>query len=516
MPRNIARLAACVVVLTVSPVALAQAPAVSASSVRKPGWSDDQAQVRLRYGVSIRSGVETGIEPTAGLSYQGVSPNDLALGGWLWFLAGDHLGLTVQGQREAFSLIDQGVTVTSGALLRASVGPTGRVRFGPVRLEAAASYSVQQLPVFGTLSAPVFSTVARHGVLLAARGLVDVGPVTLEGRFEYPIALANVGRQVTSSGIGAGGGLRVQLFRTGFLKWGLLADGQWHTDSITTTDAAAPLRTSQSVVRAGLAIDLQWKDPKLEAEGTTGGLRIVVRGERGPLSGVVVALSGGKVRRDLVTAADGTASVGDLEPGELIASASLTGYEAGESRVSLAAGEERAVELVLNREQPKAGGLSIKVVSFEGAAPIAATVEVNGTASPTTPEGALALRGLAPGPVSVKVSAPGFKPGEEAASIVAGKVSELTVTLVPEQKRVPATVRGQVRSARGGKPVVAQLELRELKQTIAADETGAFAVQIPAGKYTVRITAPGFVTQTKTVTVREGDQAIFNVDLAPK
>jgi uncharacterized membrane protein len=90
------------------------------------------------------------------------------------------------------------------------------------------------------------------------------------------------------------------------------------------------------------------------------------------------------------------------------------------------------------------------------------------------------------------------------------------VTLVPEKKRVPATVSGQVRSARGGKPVVAQLEIRELKQTIAADEGGAFSVQIPGGKYTVRISATGFVTQTKTVTVRDGDQAIFNVDLAPK
>jgi hypothetical protein len=77
-------------------------------------------------------------------------------------------------------------------------------------------------------------------------------------------------------------------------------------------------------------------------------------------------------------------------------------------------------------------------------------------------------------------------------------------------------VRGQVRSARGGKPVRAQLEIRESKQAISADETGAFSVQLPGGKYTVRIAAPGFITQTKTVIVRDGDQAIFNVDLSPK
>jgi uncharacterized membrane protein len=94
--------------------------------------------------------------------------------------------------------------------------------------------------------------------------------------------------------------------------------------------------------------------------------------------------------------------------------------------------------------------------------------------------------------------------------------SEVVITLVPEKKQVPATLSGQVRNARGGKPVAARLELKELKQTVSCDESGQFSLQIPGGKYTIRISATGFVTQTKTVTVRDGDQAIFNLDLAPK
>ena len=523
---NVARAGLCAMVLLLPAGVEAQTPSVAAT-VRKPKWTDDTAQVRLRYGLAVRSGVENDAGP--GLSYSGFSPNDLAFTGWAWFLLSEHLGLTGGVQREAFSLIENGTTITSGSLLRMNVGPTGRVRFGPVRLEAAASYSFQQLPVFGTVVTPVFSTVQRHGVLLAARGLVDAGPVTFEGRFEYPISIANVGRAVTSSGFGAGGGLRVQLFRTGLLKWGLLAEAQYHTDSMTTTDAATPLTATQSVVRAGLALDLQFKDPKLDEDAVmmrtgrsgeeavlrTGSLKVTVRGEQGPLAGVPVAIAG-PVRRDVTTGPDGSAEVSDVEAGELVASASLPGYVPGEARVSLAAGDERAVELFLSKEKPKVGGLSIKVVSFEGKTPVAASVEVNGQTSPTSAEGALALQGLQPGPISVKVTAPGYNPGEEAASIVAGSVSELTVTLVPEKKRVPATLRGQVRSARGGKPVVANLEIRELKQSISAAEDGSFSVQIPGGKYTVRITAPKFVTQTKSVTVRDGDQAIFNVDLAPK
>ena len=489
-------------------------PSVSTSTVKAPGSRDDAAQVRLRYGVAIRNGSESDTGP--GLSYAGVSPNDLAFTGWLWFLLGDHLGLTGGVQREAFSLLDGGTAVTSGGLFRVHVGPTGRVRFGPARFEAAASYSFQQLPVFGTVSAPVFETVQRHGVLLAARAMVDLGPVTLEGRFEYPVAIATVGRAVTSQGLGAGGGVRVQLFRTGSLKWGVLADAQWHQDSLASTDASAPLSATQSVVRAGLALDLQWKEAKLDVAPTAGALRVTVAGEQGPLAGVAVAVSVGTTRRDLVTDATGTAAVGELEPGEVTVTSSLAGYESGETRVGLAAGEERSVSLVLGREKPKVGALVLRVVSFEVKAPVVASVEVNGTSGTTNEAGALTLEGLAPGPVSVKVTAPGFNPGEEAVSIVAGRSSELTVTLVPEKKRVPATLSGQVRSARGGKPVLAQLEIRELKQTIAADDTGAFSVQIPGGKYTVRISAAGFVTQSKAVTVRDGDQAIFNVDLAPK
>jgi hypothetical protein len=118
--------------------------------------------------------------------------------------------------------------------------------------------------------------------------------------------------------------------------------------------------------------------------------------------------------------------------------------------------------------------------------------------------------------VSVKVTAPQFTPADEAASIVAGRTTELKVTLVPLKKRLPATISGLVRSARGGAPVKAKLELLELKKAVEADSRGAFSIEVPGGKYTVRISAPGSLSQTKSVAVRDGDQAIFNVDLTPK
>ncbi|MFZ5440544.1 MAG: MSCRAMM family protein [Myxococcota bacterium] len=507
------RVATLVCVLA-SVVSWAQA-AVSSTSPVFSGRTDELAQVRFRYGVAIRNGTESDAGP--GLSYSGVSPNDLAFTGWLWFLLGDHLGLTAGLQREGFSLLDSGSTVTSGGLLRAFVGPTGRVRFGPARLEAAAAYAFQQLPVFGTVSTPSFATVQRHGVLVAARGLVDLGPVRLEARFEYPFALATVGRPATSRGLGVGGGVRVQLFRTAAIKWGLLADVQWHQDSLTTTDATSPLASSQSVVRAGAALDLQWKEPANEVAPPRASVRVRVRSAEGPLERVNVSVSAGASTRELLTDHDGLAGVAELEPGEVVARAVAAGFEPAEVRATLVTGEQRALELVLSRERPKVGGLVVRVSSLETKGPVkGASVELNGVARETDADGALVLEGLPPGPVAVKVSAAEFTTAEEAAAIVAGTTSELQVVLVPAKKRVPATLSGLVRSARGGRPIAAQLEIRELKQTIAADEAGAFSVQIPGGRYTVRISAPKFVPQTKAVTVRDGDQAIFNVDLAPR
>jgi hypothetical protein len=477
--------------------------------------ADDVWQLRARYGVAIRSGREDDSGP--GLSYQGFTPNDVALSGWVWLLFGDHLGFTFGAQREAFALVDGATVVTSGGLLRAHVGPTGRVRLGPARLEAAASYLFHQLPVFGTVDAPSFSPVQRHGILLAARGLVDLGPVTLEGRFEYPLALAHVGRAVSSQGLGVGGGLRVQLFRTGNVRWGLMAEVQWHQDSMSSTDAAVALAASQSVVRTGLALDLQWKVPDALEQPLPASLVLRAMSAEGAVPNASITLTAeGQASRELTTDSAGEARVAELPAGSWRASARAPGFLAAEGAIALRPGESGALDLALPKEPPKVGTLKVSVIAFETKAPLAATLDINGRAVVASEAGVATLDGLAPGPVMVKASLAGFKVGEEAASIVAGRETELTITLVPEKKAVPATLSGLVRSARGGKPVTATLEIRELQLNLSADQAGAFTTQLPGGKYTIRIAAPGFRPQTKTVIVRDGDQAIFNVDLTPQ
>jgi hypothetical protein len=116
----------------------------------------------------------------------------------------------------------------------------------------------------------------------------------------------------------------------------------------------------------------------------------------------------------------------------------------------------------------------------------------------------------------VEAAVPDYHPVSEVASIVALKRAELPLPLVRAKAAILATITGLVRNSNGGRPISAMLEIPEAKvKTRALGGTGAFTFRIQGGTYSLIISAPGFITQTKTVTVKDGDQAIYNVDLHP-
>ena len=475
----------------------------------------DVFQARVRYGASVRNGSQTQAS-SPNLSYSGVTPNDLGLSLWGWFLLDAHLGAALSLQREAFALYDgPSNRVTGGRLIRASVGPAGRLTLGPVKLEAVVGYAFHQLPTFGNTASPAFSAATRHGVLLAARGIVDIGPVAIEARGEVPVSLSandGAGRPASSSGYAVGGGVRVQLVRTGGLMWGLLADVSYVSDSLTTTDG---LRASQSMVRAGGALDVKWQGAPAPEGQRFGELQVTVLDAD---SGAV--MSGAQIQlgdRTAVTDAAGVAKLSGLLPGAVAARGSAGGYLPDEAQGTIAADGLLSLELKLKREPPKLGSLVIRVVNKEAKGPIAkATVKVGAVSAVTDALGVATFKELQPGPIAIAVTAEGYTPGEEAGSVVAGRASEVSVGLVEVKKRIPATITGLVRSTAGGKAIAADLEIPQLKQKTKASATGAFTIQLEGGTYTVNISARGYLSQSKSVTVKDGDQAIFNVDLHPK
>jgi hypothetical protein len=163
------------------------------------------------------------------------------------------------------------------------------------------------------------------------------------------------------------------------------------------------------------------------------------------------------------------------------------------------------------------GGLKVLVVDKRNNQPLQdAQVVVGAKELKTNAAGQVQVGALAPGPISVKVSAPEFQSVEEAAVVVAGKESEMSIPLAPAKRIGFATISGRVRSTRQGLPLVATLVIPSAKVRTRTDAQGAFSVKLKPGIYRIIISANGHLPQTKSFTVRDGEQAIFNVDLFPR
>lgn len=422
--------------------------AADVPGVREAKEPLDLFQARLRYGLAVRNGSQVESMANRTINYGGVTPNDLALAAWGWFLLERHLGLTASYQREGFALFSNGARVTGGGLSRLHLAPTGRIDFGPIKLEAAAGYALHEVPAFsGVGDSVALAAQARHALFLGARAQGELGPVTLEARFEYPLSFAAAPGGYAFSGFTLGGGLRAQLFRTGSLKWGAMFEAVWVTDR--AVNGSLGVTASQSVVRLGLALDVKWQEEAVAAVEVP----------------VVVPV----------------------------------------------------VEPVVEPVAPRFGALELRVSSKETKQPIKGAKIVLGDQTLTTDaQGVARADELPGGVVALKISAKGYLPAEEASSIAPGQTSKVSVALQPEQKRELAQVTGHVRSIKDGRPVAAELSIPQAKLSLKADASGSFSFSLPAGTYAVSISAKGFLTQNKSVTVKDGDQVIFNVDLFPR
>jgi hypothetical protein len=165
---------------------------------------------------------------------------------------------------------------------------------------------------------------------------------------------------------------------------------------------------------------------------------------------------------------------------------------------------------------PRPGWLEVQVLGQDGAPFPGATVAAAGQTALSDARGTARLEPLAPGTLAVTVQGQGQREVQEAVVVVAGQPTALRVTLRPATVRALATLAGLVRNALGGEPVRARLEVVERRISLQADGQGAFAVPLPGGTYTVRISASGYLPQVKVVRLKDGDQAILNVDLSPR
>ncbi|WP_235686026.1 carboxypeptidase regulatory-like domain-containing protein [Corallococcus silvisoli] len=485
----------------------------------------ERASLRLRYGLSFRQGEQVDVGP--GLTYDGLTPNDaaLTLTGWM----GTYLGGGLDLQREAFELKDATSRVTGGSLARGSLGPRGRLSLGPVRLELGAGYGFAQLPLFGGFTAaPVLQRGVRHAALVAGRVLVELpAGFQLEARGELPLTLsahAAGGMKASSSGYVVGAALLHPVVRRERWTGTLMLEVQQAHDTMELEGSG--LRSEQRLRRMGLALEVAWRDDARTSrviEGPRQGFVVlnIVDAETGtPIPGARVRVPSMKTpgtSEELVSDAQGQLRA-LLPEGEQSAQASVEGYEDATGVASVSGeGPSATLQLRLRKKAPPTGSLKVKVVQGKGGTPLPDVRVVSGSIQLRTDMvGVVLLDGLAPGPVVIAVSAPGFRAAEEAAVVVAGQASELVVVLSQEHKGELATLVGQVRSARSGQPLVATVTIPQAKVRTRTDKGGGFTARVRGGTYRITLSAPRHVTQTKMVTVRDGEQAILNVDLFPR
>ncbi|RKH59364.1 carboxypeptidase regulatory-like domain-containing protein [Corallococcus aberystwythensis] len=494
-------------------------------AVRAETPEPERASLRLRYGLASRQGEQVDVGP--GLTYSGLTPNDVALTLMGW--AGAYVGGQVDLQREAFELRDASSHVTGGSLVRGSVGPRGRLFLGPVRLELGAGYGFAQLPLFGGFTyAPVLQRGVRHAALVSGRVLVALpAKLQLEARGEVPLTLsahAADGLKASSSGYVVGAALLYPVVSRDGWTGHLLLDVQQAHDVMELEDSG--LRSEQRMRRIGLGFEVALGSEGRASRPVEGPRQAfvalsVVDAETGaPLPGAHVRVPSMKTPgtdEELVADAQGQLRV-LLPEGAQSTQASVDGYEDATAVATVSGASESApVQLRLRKKAPLTGSLKVKVVQGKNGVPVPDVQVVSGTAQPRTNKaGEVLLEGLAPGPVAVAVSAPGFRATEEAAVVVAGQTSELVVVLSLDRKGELATLVGQVRSARNGQPLVATVSIPQAKVRTRTDKSGAFTARVRGGTYRITLSAAGHVTQTKVVTVREGEQAILNVDLFPR
>lgn len=130
--------------------------------------------------------------------------------------------------------------------------------------------------------------------------------------------------------------------------------------------------------------------------------------------------------------------------------------------------------------------------------------------------GVYRLKGIPAGTVKVRVQKQGYAITSLPVEIKAGAVATADATLEPAGAKTTGVFAGDVRG-RDGKPVSAKITLQLGSETrvVTADAAGKFQLSVPSGSISLKVEAPGFIAQSKTLSVNAGEQAVFNFVLQP-
>lgn len=127
-------------------------------------------------------------------------------------------------------------------------------------------------------------------------------------------------------------------------------------------------------------------------------------------------------------------------------------------------------------------------------------------------DGRFVVKNVPPGVVTLTVQADGFAPATEHLSVSNSQSLERSMRIQMKRALPQGQLRGLVRSFRG-KPLQARILVEPTDKTATADEKGFFQIDVPPGRYTVKITADGYERQVLHVAVQKDGVTILNAEL---
>nr|WP_228530770.1 MULTISPECIES: OmpA family protein [Myxococcaceae] len=171
-------------------------------------------------------------------------------------------------------------------------------------------------------------------------------------------------------------------------------------------------------------------------------------------------------------------------------------------------------------EAPKPTRVAGRVLDAQTGKPLAgALVTVEGQDLPPVASAAGTGRfltyDLPAGLATLQVSHEGYEPLSQQLTLVAGQTAEFELQLKPAVKLSALLVSASA----GGKPVAATVTLKGPKEdsvSLPAAARGPSKLEVPAGQYTVSVTAEGFLAQTRDVQVSEGGELKVAFELVPE
>lgn len=473
-------------------------------------WASAEGRLWLTGGGAFRDHQQlTGdvVVLRVGGTPQSIAPWNVHLSGAYFF--NSFLGIDLEGRGELFYATQAGTRPVPQPGFELT--PAATARWVPLRwlsLEGQLGWAFQLRSGIegGPRERDIFFTGPSLG---AAVGLTPNPAFSAQLFFRAQpvnVVLGTAGAQARS--FSGGAQVRVGALRLGIVQLGAALTLEVSSGRLVAAESGA----TQLGVRGGVGLALsrvvEERDMVLEpvAAAKVSFTGLAITSDGASLAGVVVTLDGeNPVRTD----DKGAFTFVGVPTGPHVLRARKDGYQAASLEVNVTATPAPVTVTLLAPAGP--GRIRGVVRSAEGVISGAA-LSVGEQKAVTDEQGRFVLDAVGPGPVKVQVSAADFQDAEEVAQVPPEAEATLDFTLLPRAAEARATLRGLIR-AKTGEAVKATVRVVELKLKLPVKPDGRFSADVPSGKYTLIIEARGYLTQTKTVEVSGGDQAIFHAEL---